>query len=94
MAHEPRDPLDGEAEAKKMRETREGLLETHVTGTLVTTPGVQTPDIKVTAHGDTVHLSGVVTDKGQAKKAQEIAESVDGVERVVSHIIVSGTAGH
>jgi hyperosmotically inducible protein len=88
MAHEPPITSGGLPEHTHIQKTKDALLETRVAGTLATTPDVQSLDISVAAQSGVIHLSGSVPDQRQIDKAREVAQSVDGVERVVSRLAV------
>ena len=92
MVHKPQTFFGETPELKledKIVKTRDGLTETRVAGTLATSYGVDASEINVVASGDTVHLSGFVTGEDQIARAVELAEAVDGVEHVISHIEIT-----
>lgn len=93
MAHHPPVTSGGLPEETDMQKTRDALLETRVAGILATTPGIESLDIAVAAQSGTVHLSGSVPDQQQMDKARQVAQDVDGVDRVVSRLAV-GHMGH
>lgn len=93
MVHEPPITSGGLPENNHIQKTKDALLETRVAGVLATTPGVQSLDIAVAAQSGTVHLSGSVPETQQIDRAREVAQKVEGVERVVSRLAV-GKMGH
>lgn len=93
MSHEPPITSGGLPEHTHMQKTRDALLETKVAGALATTPDVHSLDIAVAAQGGVIHLSGSAPDQRQIDKARNVAQSVDGVERVVSRLAI-GRMGH
>lgn len=93
MVHEPPITSGGLPENNHIQKTKDALLETRVAGELATTPGVQSLDISVAAQSGTVHLSGSVPETQQIDKARDVAQKVEGVERVVSRLAV-GKMGH
>lgn len=90
MTHEPPVTSGGLPEHSHIQKTRDALLETKVAGALATTPDVHSLDISVAAQNGVIHLSGSAPDQRQIDKAQEIAQSVEGVETVVSRLAVGG----
>lgn len=93
MSHEPPITSGGLPEHTHIEKMKDALLETKVAGTLATTPDVHSLDISVAAQGGVVHLSGSAPDQRQIDKAREVAQSVEGVQRVVSRLAV-GKIGH
>jgi hyperosmotically inducible periplasmic protein len=93
MVHEPPITSGGLPEHTDMQKTKDALLETRVAGALATTPGIESLDIAVAAQSGTIHLSGSVPDQRQMDKARDVAQNIDGVERVVSRLAV-GHMGH
>lgn len=88
MVHEPPKTSGGLPENNHIQKTKDALLETRVAGVLATTPEVHSLDIAVAAQRGVVHLSGSAPDQRQIDRAREVAQSVDGVEQVVSRIAV------
>ncbi len=88
MVHEPPITSGGLPEHTHIQKTKDALLETKVAGTLAATPDVHSLDIAVAAQSGVVHLSGSAPDQRQIDKAREVAQSVEGVERVVSRLAV------
>lgn len=94
MTHEPPITHDGLPEHAHIQKTKDALLETKVAGALATTPDVHSLDISVAAQSGVIHLSGSAPDQRQIDKAREVAQSVDGVERVVSRLAVGRMGQH
>jgi len=94
MVHEPPITSGGLPEHTHIQKTKDALLETKVAGTLATTSDIHSLDIAVAAQNGVIHLSGSVPDQRQSDKAREVAQSVEGVERVVSRLAVGRMGQH
>ncbi len=94
MTHEPPITHGGLPEHTHIQKTKDALLETKVAGTLATTPDVHSLDISVAAQKGVIHLSGSAPDQRQIDKAKEVAQSVEGVDHVVSRLAVGRMGKH
>jgi osmotically-inducible protein OsmY len=94
MTHEPPITYGGLPEHTHIQKTKDALLETKVAGTLATTPDVHSLDISVAAQKGVIHLSGSAPDQRQIEKAKEVAQSVEGVDHVVSRLAVGRMGKH
>ena len=71
-----------------MKSAEDQALAARVEATLRTDPAFEdTPNLTVTATGDTVTLSGSVKNTAQAKRAVQLAESVEGVKKVEDKLV-------
>lgn len=94
MSHQPPITHGGLPEHTHIQKTKDALLETKVAGVLAATPDVHSLDISVAAQGGVIHLSGSAPDQRQIEKAREVAQSVEGVDRVVSRLAVGRMGQH
>lgn len=94
MTHEPPITHGGLPEHTHIQKTKDALLETKVAGTLATMPDVHSLDISVAAQKGVIHLSGSAPDQRQIDKAKEVAQSVEGVDHVVSRLAVGRMGKH
>lgn len=63
-------------------------LETRVAHCLATVDGLDASDVTVVAKGNTIMLSGSVATIEEAERAEEAANTVEGVAEVVNRITV------
>ena len=71
-----------------MKSAEDQALAARVEATVRTDPAFEdAPNLPVTATGDTVTLSGSVENTAQAKRAVQLAESVEGVKKVEDKLV-------
>jgi osmotically-inducible protein OsmY len=71
-----------------MKSAEDQALAARVEATLRTDPAFEdAPNLTVTATGDTVTLSGSVENTDKAKRAVQLAESVEGVKKVEDKLV-------
>ena len=76
------------AQGAPMKSAEDQALAARVEATLRTDPAFEdAPNLTVTATGDTVTLSGSVENTAQAKRAVQLAESVEGVKKVEDKLV-------
>lgn len=77
-----------EPEAEREDATK-AALEAAVAGALATSGGVDASDVRVTAEGHDIVLSGMVATPGEVDRAITVARAVAGVRSVRNEIVVA-----
>jgi len=74
---------------EELIEGDEADLETRVANCLATVDGLDASDISVVSKGNTIVLSGTVATIEEADRAEEAANTVEGVDDIVNGIVVA-----
>ncbi|WP_426228175.1 BON domain-containing protein [Pararhizobium sp. DWP3-4] len=64
-------------------------LETRVANCLATVDGLDASDVSLVSKGNMIVLSGTVATIEEAERAEEAANTVEGVAEIVNRIVVS-----
>jgi len=76
------------AQGAPMKSAEDQALAARVEATVRTDPAFEdAPNLTVTATGDTITLSGSVENTDKAKRAVQLAESVEGVKKVEDKLV-------
>ena len=74
---------------EELIEGDEADLETRVANCLATVDGLDASEISVVSKGNTIVLSGSVATIEEAERAEEAANTVEGVDDIVNRIVVA-----
>ena len=88
MGDRPRNQTGGSAETEVKQDTRNAALTGKVKTALAADVGLKTLKIDVDSMGNTVTLRGAVDSEDTKRRAEQVAQGVDGVASVRNELTV------
>jgi osmotically-inducible protein OsmY len=88
MGEQPRNQTGGSAETEIKQDTRNAALTGKVKTALAADVGLKTLKIDVDSMGTTVTLRGAVDSEDTKRRAEQVAQGVDGVATVRNELTV------
>ena len=89
MGDRPRNQTGGSAETEVKQDTRNAALTGKVKTALAADVGLKTLKIDVDSMGNTVTLRGAVDSEDTKRRAEQVAQGVEGVASVRNEVTVS-----